>query len=121
MQGIYTEDQRIKLIDKEYKRITKDVNGLGERATLEKLYREAAFMAVTLDETRQIINRDGITEVYQNGANQTGLKKSAAVEVYDKMVNTYAKVVGQISREQPQGDQADPAAELMAFVRQGQR
>ena len=61
------------------KRITKGVNGLGERATLEKLYREAAFMAVTLDETRQI------------------------------------------SREQPQGDQADPAAELMAFVRQGQR
>lgn len=115
-QGIYTEKQRKELIEQEYERITKAVKV--ERATLEKLFREAAFMAVTLDETRQIINRDGITETYQNGANQSGVKKSAAVEVYDKMVNTYAKVIAQISRELP-SEEEEAGNELMEFLKRG--
>jgi len=122
-QGIYAEDERRDLIEREYKRISGGLAGLdeGRRTMLDKLYHEAAFMAVTLEETRQTIIRDGITEQYQNGANQSGVKKSAAVEVYDKMVNTYAKVIAQINRELPQGDQIGAADELLEFLRKGRR
>ena len=66
------------------------------QSTCESLIDDAAFMAVTLDELRKIIARDGPVERYQNGENQKGLKKSAAVEAYDKMVNTYTKVTKQL-------------------------
>lgn len=52
-----------------------------KRKTVEKLIENVTFMAVTLKETRQIIARNGVVEAYQNGENQKGVKKSAAVEV----------------------------------------
>ena len=50
-------------------------NHCNMKKTVEKLIEDAAFMAVTLEETRQIIARDGVIEVYQNGENQKGIKK----------------------------------------------
>jgi len=63
---------------------------------IEKLIDEAAFLSVTLEETRMIINRDGVIETYMNGASQWGQKKSAAVEVYDKNINNYMKLMKQL-------------------------
>ena len=90
---------------------------------VESLINDAAFQRVTLEETREIIQRDGIIEEYQNGANQKGIKKSAAVEVYDKMVNTYAKVIKQLCDLLPEKvvfdaneQEEDPAEELMSYV-----
>lgn len=99
-----------------------------KKKTIEKLIEDAAFMAVTLEETRQIIARDGVIETYQNGENQKGVKKSSAVEVYDKMVNTYSRVVKQLCDlipEKVQFDRGeediDPAEELLAFVNELKR
>lgn len=95
---IYTEKKRKSLIKTEKKKLEIIYSKLDESVakSTEKLLNDAAFMAVTLDELRQIIQRDGPVEQYQNGENQKGLKKSAAVEAYDKMVNTYAKVIKQL-------------------------
>lgn len=95
---IYTEKKRKSLIKTEKKKLEIIYSKLDESVakSTEKLLNDAAFMAVTLDELRQIIQRDGPVEQYQNGKNQKGLKKSAAVEAYDKMVNTYAKVIKQL-------------------------
>ena len=121
---IYSDKQRKTKIKKEQKRLQEIFKNLdtSKKKTVEKLIEDAAFMAVTLEETRQIIARDGIVETYQNGANQTGVKKSSAVEVYDKMVNTYSRVVKQLTDLIPervifeQEEEDDPAEELMAFV-----
>ena len=101
---IYSETERKRKIKKELKR-------------LKKLLENVAFMYVTLDETKQIINRDGIIEEYQNGANQKGFKKSSAVEVYDKMVNTYSKVVKQLCEMLPAGESDDVAESILDFAR----
>jgi len=117
--GIYTELERKEKIAQETKRLEKsikDINDLRKQATLTRLFAEAAFMAVTLEETRLIIVRDGIIEEYQNGANQRGIKKAAAVEVYDKMVNTYAKVIEQINKTLPESSIIDPAEDIMKFA-----
>ena len=97
-EQIYTEKKRKSLIQKEKKKLSIIIENMDEktRSTCEGLVNDSAFMAVTLDELRKIISRDGPVEPYQNGENQKGLKKSAAVEAYDKMVNTYAKVTRQL-------------------------
>ncbi len=121
---IYTDKQRKKKIRDEQKRLDEIFKNVetNKKKTIEKLISDAAFMAVTLDETRQIIARDGVVETYQNGKEQKGLKKSSAVEVYDKMVNTYSKVVKQLCDLLPERvdfkaeEETDPAEELLAFV-----
>lgn len=117
---IYTAKQRRKLINAEFERLIRHFEnvGAGRRATLEKLINEAAFMAITLEETRKTIENEGITERYQNGANQWGIKKSAAVEVYDKMVNTYSKVIAQLNRDLPDAAKIDPTTDLVKFLLQ---
>ena len=109
-EGIYTPLERDAMIKKELKRLGKISKELDEskRAVFEKLINEAAFLAVTLEETHLIIVRDGVIEECQNGANQRGLKKSSAVEVYDKSINTYAKIIDQINRLLPDNKATDP-------------
>ena len=123
--NIYTDKQRKIKIKREQKRLEQIFQNIetSKKKTIEKLIEDAAFMAVTLEETRQIISRDGVIEADQNGENQKGIKKSSAVEVYDKMVNTYSRIVKQLCDlipEKVQFDQGeedyDPAGELLAFV-----
>ena len=121
---IYTDKQRKNKIKNELQRLNDifvDIE-TNKKKTVEKLIEDAAFMAVTLEETRKIIARDGVIEPYQNGENQKGNKKSSAVEVYDKMVNTYSRVIKQLCDLIPAkiefntDTEEDPAEELLAFV-----
>lgn len=123
---IYSPKARKDKINKEKKRLNEIFKTM-ETARLklvESLLNDAAFMRITIEETREIINRDGVIEEYQNGANQKGIKKSAAVEVYDKMVNTYSKIVKQLCDllpekvvwEEYEGEEEDPKEELMAYI-----
>ena len=115
--GIFTEVEREAKIKKELARLRRVLVDLNPESAkiMDGLVQDAAFMAVTLEETRLIIRRDGIIETYQNGANQSGRKKSSAVEVYDKMVNTYMKVVKQICDGMPQSS-GDAAEAIMKFA-----
>lgn len=64
---------------------------------IRKLIMQAAFMAITLDNLAQKIKENGVTETYQNGANQRGIKKSAEVEVYNTMSKNYAGIMKQLA------------------------
>lgn len=120
-KDVYTKEQRSSGIGREFSRISKGLTGLDEnrRITVAKLLNEAAFMAVMLEETRQIIIRDGIIEQYKNGPDQYCLKKTPAVDVYDKMINTYSKIISQINRVLPVQDKIEPDNNLMNFIRTG--
>lgn len=127
-ESIYTDKQRKTKIKKEQQRLESIFENIetNKRKTVEKLIENAAFMAVTLEETRQIVARDGVVEAYQNGENQKGVKKSAAVEVYDKMVNTYSKVIKQLCDLMPvqiilnkEEEKDSPEKEIMDFIKGG--
>ena len=68
-----------------------------ERAVIDPIIQNSAFMKIQLDDLQEIINRDGVTEVYQNGANQYGVKQSAAVQSYNALIKNYAAVIKQLS------------------------
>lgn len=112
----YTLEQREAMTKKEYKRLAKCFSSLdeGKREVFDKLLNEAAFLGVTLGELRQTISREGVTDTYRNSATQYGSKPSAAIQTYDKLLNTYNKVIGQLRKELPE---EEAGGELLQWLR----
>ena len=114
-----SEQARKKRITTEYNRISAALASVPEdRLTAaEKLMREAAYMTEIIADARDEIDANGIIETYQNGENQFGKKKSPAVEIYDRAVNSYAKIIKQLTDLMPDRSAAQEAgAELKAFL-----
>ena len=86
------------LISKEYRRLYKIFKGIDPNMlkTVESLIRNAAFMAVSLDELQRQINEEGYTVEYQNGENQKGTKQSDAVKTHIAMTKNHALIIRQL-------------------------
>jgi len=85
------------------------------------LIQEAAFMKVTLEETRYVIDQEGILEKFEQGA-QKFLREHPATKVYNTMIQRYATVCKQLFDMIPDpeaGKQAED--ELMAFVKKARK
>ena len=67
-----------------------------KKKAVDSLIKNAAFMTVILEDLQEEINENGVTEKYQNGANQFGVKKSSAVEVYNTMIKNHVQVMKQL-------------------------
>ena len=96
------------------KRIFKDIEP-GKRQTVEKLISNAAFMAESLDELQEIIREKGFVEEYQNGANQSGVKKCSEVEIYNTMIKNYSSIIKQLVDLLP-NDARSGGDELLDFI-----
>ena len=79
----------------QYQRISVYFESLdeNEKAVIDPLIRNAAFMRVALDDLQEIIAEQGPVEAYQNGNNQFGMKQSAALQSYNSLVKNYAAVI----------------------------
>lgn len=90
-----TELEKNTQIDAELSRINFYFSRMkeNERAMVQPLIDNAAFMRVVLDELQENIKQNGAVEAYQNGANQKGIKQSAALQAYNAMIKNYAGVV----------------------------
>ena len=88
------------LIQEEYNRIMAHYADLpkNQMAIVEPLIQNAAFMKVTLEDLQAAVNAEGVTEVYQNGANQRGMKQSATLQGYNSLIKNYATVQKQLSQ-----------------------
>ena len=85
------------------------------------LIQEAAFMKVTLEETRHVIDQEGILEKFEQGA-QKFLREHPATKVYNTMIQRYATVCKQLFDMIPDPDAGKQAEdELMAFVKSRSR
>ena len=74
------------------------------KKSVSSLIDNAAFMAASLYELQRDINADGYTEEYHNGANQTGVKRSAKVDIYIQLEKNYASVIKQLTDLLPKED-----------------
>lgn len=118
-EEIYTEEERESLKKTELAKLRKIFKSLpGDiKKTCEGLIEHAAFQRVLLDELSKMIQKDGLIEVYINGPNQMGFKKSTAVDAYDKAMKTYSSVIKQLCEYlKDANDGSAPGAELLAFV-----
>ena len=67
-----------------------------DEAEYQRSIKNAAFMAVSLEELQEIINEEGYTVEYQNGANQSGTKQSDAVKTHIAMTKNHAAIIKQL-------------------------
>lgn len=88
---IYTKRQRVLKINAEKERLSAFFGKKDDLAS--GLIDLAATQKVVLDETAELIKRDGVVEEYRNGENQYGRKKSSAVEVHTKYSSEYVKTI----------------------------
>ena len=95
-----TKDQKIRKEIYRLKRVFRDLDK-NKLQTVESLIRNAAFMAVSLEELQEIINEEGYTEEYQNGANQSGRKQSEAVKTHIAMTKNHAAIMKQLAELVP--------------------
>lgn len=82
------EERRLKKIFKEY---SNEINSLAK-----PLITSCSFMYAEIKEAEMQIQKNGSVEVYMNGKNQWGKKKSASVEVHNILINNYTKVIKQL-------------------------
>ena len=103
---VLSKEERIKNEVERINRLLKNVDDK-KRKAVDSLVNNAAFMTVTLEDLQDEINRNGTTEQYKNGANQYGIKKSAAVEVYNVMIKNHMNVIKQLNELVPKSEDTD--------------
>lgn len=92
---VLTKDEKIKKEISRLKRVFKNLDK-NKLATVQTLINIAAFIAITLEELQDIINQEGYTQEYKNGANQFGIKQSAEAEMHIAMTRNYTAVIKQL-------------------------
>lgn len=97
------------LINSEIKRLNKIFGLKGEDAKgfQQELIQNAAFMAVSLRELQGIINECGYSDEYQNGKDQTGMKKTPEVDIYNTMIKNFNTTMKQLYEMLPDGKKKD--------------
>lgn len=95
-------DKRAK-IDAEIKQLSNLLNDVDTKSKkiVDSLVKNAAFMAVTLEELQETMNENGVVSEYQNGENQWGTKKSPEVEIYNTMIKNHAAIMKQLTDLRP--------------------
>jgi len=107
-----TKEQRIK---REYNRMRKMFADLPENELkfCDPLLQNAAFMCVTLQDLQKAINENGMTDVYQNGRNQSGTKASADLQAYNSLAKVYNALMDKLSAKLPKEVRKSKLAAMM--------
>ena len=115
---LYDEIEKDKQIKKEIRRLRQLFKDLpqNKKKAAEGLIQEAAFMKVTLEETRYIIDKEGILENFEQGK-QKFVREHPATKVYNTMIQRYSTVCKQIFDMLPEETSKEAEDELMAFVK----
>lgn len=95
-----TKEQKIKREITRLKRVFKDLDK-NKLQTVDSLIQNAAFMAVSLKELEEIINKEGYVVEYQNGEYQKGTKQSDAVKTHIAMTKNHAAIIKQLTELVP--------------------
>jgi hypothetical protein len=85
-------------IKKEKARLLAIFKGLEQNKlqTCHAIIDRAAFITVSLQDLEETLNETGWVEPYQNGENQSGMKKSAAADVHISLTKNLNAIVKQL-------------------------
>lgn len=81
--------------------------------TCRALIDRAAFITVSLEDLEVQLNATGWVEPYQNGENQSGLKKAAAADVHISLTKNLNAIIKQLLDMVPPAQKASRLAEMM--------
>ena len=107
-----TKETRIKRENKRLREIFKDLEP-NKLKTCQALIDRAAFITISLQDLEEQLNETGWVEPYQNGENQSGLKKAAAADVHISLTKNLNAIVKQLLDLVPPAQKASRLAEMM--------
>ena len=81
--------------------------------TCQALIDRAAFITVSLQDLELQLNETGWVEYYQNGENQSGMKKAAAADVHISLTKNLNTIVKQLLELVPPAQKESRLKELM--------
>lgn len=81
--------------------------------TCSALIDRAAFITVSLEDLEVQLNTTGWVEPYQNGENQSGLKKAAAADVHISLTKNLNTIIKQLLDMVPPAQKASRLEALM--------
>lgn len=116
---LYSQEEKDRQTKKEMLKLRRLFKNLpkDKMKAADGLIQEAAFMKVTLEETRHVIDQEGILEKFEQGS-QKFLREHPATKVYNTMIQRYTTVCKQLFDMIPDPDAGKQAEdELMAFVK----
>ena len=102
-------------IQREKQRLLDLFKGLDENKlqTCLSLIDRAAFITISLEDLEAQLNETGWVEPYQNGENQSGMKKAAAADVHISLTKNLNAIIKQLIDLVPPAQKASRLAELM--------
>jgi hypothetical protein len=114
------KDERIKKEIRKLKRIFRNLPK-DKLTAVSTLIENAAFMAATLEDLQDAINKNGCISTYQNGENQWGTKKSPEADLYNTMIKNYSAVIKQLTDMLPKDEAKAAEDELVTFIQKAVR
>lgn len=121
---LYTTEEKDEAIKKEVRRLRKILKTIppAHMKAADGLIHEAAFMRVTLAETRYVIDQRGVLDLFVQGE-QSFVREHPATKVYGTLINRYTVVCKQLFDllpEPPKPGEGGPDP-LVTFLNKGRR
>ena len=107
-----TKETRIRKEKKRLQEIFKDMEP-NKLSTCQALIDRAAFITISLQDLEEHLNETGWVEPYQNGENQSGLKKAAAADVHISLTKNLNAIVKQLLDLVPPAQKESRLAAMM--------
>ena len=107
-----TKETRIRREKKRLQGVFKDLEP-NKLKTCQALIDRAAFITISLQDLEEQLNLTGWVETYQNGENQSGMKKAAAADVHISLTKNLNAIMKQLLELVPAEQKGSRLAEMM--------
>ncbi|MDN9186454.1 hypothetical protein KLK12_18575 [Clostridioides difficile] len=117
---IYEQLEKEKKIKQEVSRLKKNYKDLEKEKVkiLDGLVNEAAFLKISLEETREILTKEGLTEIFKQGK-QEFERERLQVKIYLNFMKLYSNVMKQLIDIIPSDMKQEEEDELIKFIKKG--
>ncbi|MGO0987960.1 hypothetical protein ACTPEW_18690 [Clostridioides difficile] len=117
---IYEQLEKEKKIKQEVSRLKKNYKDLEKEKVkiLDGLVNEAAFLKISLEETREILVKEGLTEIFKQGK-QEFERERLQVKIYLNFMKLYSSVMKQLIDIIPSDMKQEEEDELIKFIKKG--
>ncbi|HBF3639229.1 hypothetical protein [Clostridioides difficile] len=117
---IYEQLEKEKKIKQEVSRLKKNYKDLEKEKVkiLDGLVNEAAFLKISLEETREILTKEGLTEIFKQGK-QEFERERLQVKIYLNFMKLYSSVMKQLIDIIPSDKKQEEEDKLIEFMKKG--
>ena len=119
-EQLFKHLEKVKKIKQEINRVKKLYKDFPKEKlkAIEGLINEVAFMKITLEETREDLVKNGMTELFVQGSQEFN-RERPEVKIYTTLIQRYSNVMKQLIDLLPPEEKKEEKDELLEFLNKG--